>query len=148
MNEWMNDTNVFSYFVSSSCPLYPGIYFILFLLFCFIFKRRFTFQIPNPLTGAMQQNVILGGSPVLDTGRKVKSLSGEKASGFLMSSLFVPGSKTRLSCWHSIDPKMVHRRHTKELKSSIVLCWRSWPAQMNIWRESPNNVGVLSQEEV
>ncbi|KAG8129500.1 hypothetical protein E2320_016409 [Naja naja] len=56
--------------------------------------------IPNPLTGAMQQNVILGGSPVLDTGRKKPAWSEHKAPD---GRIYYYNAETKQSSWEKPD---------------------------------------------
>ncbi|ETE64084.1 Pre-mRNA-processing factor 40-like B, partial [Ophiophagus hannah] len=79
--------------------------------------------IPNPLTGAMQQNVILGGSPVLDTGRKKPAWSEHKAPD---GRIYYYNAETKQSSWEKPD----------ELKSKAEILLSLCP-----WREYRSETG-------
>ncbi|KAM3846699.1 pre-mRNA-processing factor 40 homolog B isoform 2-T2 [Vipera latastei] len=83
--------------------------------------------IPNPLTGAVQQNIILGGSPALDTGRKFSlqkpAWSEHKAPD---GRIYYYNAETKQSSWEKPD----------ELKSKAELLLSRCP-----WREYHSETG-------
>ncbi|KAM3846700.1 pre-mRNA-processing factor 40 homolog B isoform 3-T3 [Vipera latastei] len=79
--------------------------------------------IPNPLTGAVQQNIILGGSPALDTGRKKPAWSEHKAPD---GRIYYYNAETKQSSWEKPD----------ELKSKAELLLSRCP-----WREYHSETG-------
>ncbi|XP_026570544.1 pre-mRNA-processing factor 40 homolog B isoform X2 [Pseudonaja textilis] len=79
--------------------------------------------IPNPLTAAMQQTVILGGSPVLDTGRKKPAWSEHKAPD---GRIYYYNAETKQSSWEKPD----------ELKSKAEILLSHCP-----WREYRSETG-------
>ncbi|KAL7989748.1 hypothetical protein Chor_012414, partial [Crotalus horridus] len=80
-------------------------------------------MIPNPLAGAVQQNIILGGSPVLDTGRKKPAWSEHKAPD---GRIYYYNAETKQSSWEKPD----------ELKSKAELLLSHCP-----WREYRSETG-------
>ncbi|XP_015670232.2 pre-mRNA-processing factor 40 homolog B [Protobothrops mucrosquamatus] len=80
-------------------------------------------MIPNPLAGAVQQNIILGGSPVLDTGRKKPAWSEHKAPD---GRIYYYNAETKQSSWEKPD----------ELKSKAELLLSRCP-----WREYRSETG-------
>ncbi|XP_066471827.1 pre-mRNA-processing factor 40 homolog B isoform X1 [Tiliqua scincoides] len=79
--------------------------------------------IPNPLTGAMQQNVIVSGSPVLDAVRKKPAWSEHRAPD---GRIYYYNSETKQSSWEKPD----------ELKSKAELLLSRCP-----WREYRSETG-------
>ncbi|XP_042307615.1 pre-mRNA-processing factor 40 homolog B isoform X2 [Sceloporus undulatus] len=79
--------------------------------------------IPNPLTGAMQQNMIVGGSQMLDTGRKKPAWSEHRAPD---GRVYYYNSETKQSSWEKPD----------ELKSKAELLLSRCP-----WREYRSETG-------
>nr|XP_060620139.1 pre-mRNA-processing factor 40 homolog B isoform X1 [Anolis sagrei ordinatus] len=79
--------------------------------------------IPCPLTGAMQQNVIVSGSPALETGRKKPAWSEHRAPD---GRVYYYNSETKQSSWEKPD----------ELKSKAELLLSRCP-----WREYRSETG-------
>ncbi|XP_020641514.2 pre-mRNA-processing factor 40 homolog B isoform X1 [Pogona vitticeps] len=79
--------------------------------------------IPNPLTGAMHQNVIVGGSSVSDAGRKKPAWSEHRAPD---GRVYYYNSETKQSSWEKPD----------ELKSKAELLLSRCP-----WREYRSETG-------
>ncbi|XP_044277806.1 pre-mRNA-processing factor 40 homolog B isoform X2 [Varanus komodoensis] len=79
--------------------------------------------IPNPLTAAMQQNVIVGSSAVLDTGRKKPAWSEHRAPD---GRVYYYNSETKQSSWEKPD----------DLKSKAELLLSRCP-----WREYRSETG-------
>ncbi|XP_062975839.1 pre-mRNA-processing factor 40 homolog B isoform X2 [Elgaria multicarinata webbii] len=79
--------------------------------------------IPNPLTAAMQQNMIIGGSVVLDTGRKKPAWSEHRAPD---GRVYYYNSETKQSSWEKPD----------DLKSKAELLLSRCP-----WREYRSETG-------
>ncbi|XP_053149813.1 pre-mRNA-processing factor 40 homolog B isoform X1 [Hemicordylus capensis] len=79
--------------------------------------------IPSPLSSAMQQNVIVSGSPVLDTGRKKPAWSEHRAPD---GRIYYYNSETKQSSWEKPD----------ELKSKAELLHSRCP-----WREYRSETG-------
>uniref|UniRef100_A0A8D0BJF4 Pre-mRNA-processing factor 40 homolog A n=1 Tax=Salvator merianae TaxID=96440 RepID=A0A8D0BJF4_SALMN len=79
--------------------------------------------IPNPLAGGMPQNVIVGSSPVMDTGRKKPAWSEHRAPD---GRVYYYNSETKQSSWEKPD----------ELKSKAELLLSRCP-----WREYRSETG-------
>ncbi|XP_061470838.1 pre-mRNA-processing factor 40 homolog B isoform X1 [Rhineura floridana] len=80
-------------------------------------------MIPNPLSGAMQQNVIVGSSPGLDAGRKKPAWTEHRAPD---GRVYYYNSETKQSSWEKPD----------ELKSKAELLLSHCP-----WREYRSETG-------